>query len=501
MLFNSFNFLIFFPAVTGLYFIFPHKYRWALLLVASCVFYMAFVPYYILILLVTILIDYFAALKIETTVGPKRKLYLTISIVSTCFVLIIFKYFNFFSVNFQAIASFLHWNYTCKLLNLVLPIGLSFHTFQSLSYVIEVYRSRQKAEKNFGIYALYVMFFPQLVAGPIERPQNLLHQFYEEHQFDFLRISTGLKRMVWGFFKKMIIADNLAQYISRVFDNPHGFSSLTLFVAALFFTVQIYCDFSGYSDIAIGSAQVLGFRLMENFKHPYLALSIPEFWSRWHISLSTWFKDYVYIPLGGNRVSVPRWCLNIMCTFLLSGLWHGASWTFIVWGALHGSYYVGYKLITHMCNKMRPIAQPCVVRVVVFFQWLVTFMLVLLTWIFFRANTLGDAWFTAYNAFFGIGDFLLSIAHAVTRLNFSPLARVIAPLFQPLFGSHLYLAYYFGLLGIFVVVEVVDHKQGGFIKAISLLKPWLRWLIYIIIVLGIMNLGVLQEVPFIYFQF
>lgn len=227
-------------------------------LAASCLFYMAFIPYYILILLVTILIDYYAGIKIEDETGKRKKVYLIVSIVSTCLVLAVFKYFNFLELNVSALAHFLHWNYSPTLLAIVLPIGLSFHTFQSLSYVIEVYRGEQKAERNFGIYSLYVMFYPQLVAGPIERPQNLLHQFYEKHSFDYSRVTFGLQRMMWGFFKKIVIADNLAFYVDKVYKVAPEYSGVTLLTATIFFAIQIYCDFSGYSDIAIGSAQVIG---------------------------------------------------------------------------------------------------------------------------------------------------------------------------------------------------------------------------------------------------
>src|SRR5678815_1064118 len=219
-------------------------------------------------------------------------------------------------------------------LKIILPIGLSFHTFQAMSYTIEVYRGNQKAERNFGIYALYVMFYPQLVAGPIERPQNLLHQFYENHKFDYERVVNGLKLILWGFFKKLVIADRLALYVGAVYNNPTHHTGLSFIMATIFFAFQIYCDFSGYSDIAIGAAKVMGFKLMTNFNRPYFARSISEFWKRWHISLSTWFKDYLYISLGGNRVSVPRWYFNLFIVFLVSGLWHGANWTYIIWGCL-----------------------------------------------------------------------------------------------------------------------------------------------------------------------
>lgn len=287
---------------------------------------MAFIPVYILVLLATILIDFFLAIRIEEAEDPRRKrTYLVVAIVSTCAVLFIFKYYNFFNINLAAIAGFLNLHYPIGMLQLILPIGLSFHTFQSLSYVVEVYRGRQKTERHFGIYALYVMFYPQLVAGPIERPQNLLHQFREEHSFDYERVTSGLKLMAWGMFKKIVIADRLAGFVSVVYDKPVGFEGISVIVATVFFAFQIYCDFSGYSDIAIGAAEVMGFKLMRNFNKPYFSTSVTEFWRRWHISLSTWFRDYVYIPLGGNRVPRARWYFIIMVTFLISGLWHART--------------------------------------------------------------------------------------------------------------------------------------------------------------------------------
>ena len=258
MLFNSLEFMLFFPIVTTLYFIIPHKYRWAMLLGASCIFYMAFIPAYILILAVTICIDYAAGIMIDKTDGKRKKIFLLISIISTCLVLFIFKYYNFFNNSFASIASFFHLKYPVQALNIILPIGLSFHTFQSLSYVIEVYRGLQKSEKHFGIYALYVMFYPQLVAGPIERPQNLLHQFREKHYFDYQRVVEGLKLMVWGLFKKAVIADRLAVVVNQVYGSPAEYNGIALIIATVFFAFQIFCDFSGYSDIAIGAAKVMG---------------------------------------------------------------------------------------------------------------------------------------------------------------------------------------------------------------------------------------------------
>ncbi|SDF75721.1 MBOAT family O-acyltransferase [Mucilaginibacter sp. P25] len=392
MIFNSFTFLLFFPVVTALYFLVPHKFRWLLLLIASCYFYMFFKAIYILILFFTIIIDYTAGIYLEKVNDlKKKKLLLILSLTANIGVLAVFKYFNFFNANLSGLLYWMGYTNPIPFLQILLPIGLSFHTFQAMSYTIEVYRGHQKAERHFGIYALYVMFYPQLVAGPIERPQNLLPQFKTEHHFNALDVSEGLKRMLIGFFKKVVVADRLSLYVKTVFNNYPEHGSATIVLASLFFAVQIYCDFSGYSDIAIGSARVMGFKLMENFKRPYFAKSISEFWSRWHISLSTWFKDYVYIPLGGNRVSKGRLYLNLFAVFMISGLWHGANWTFIVWGALHGFYLicgmVTQKWRTATASKLG-------LGSGVFANFLnisFTIFLVTISWIFFRAVSLEQA--------------------------------------------------------------------------------------------------------------
>ncbi|MDT7604999.1 MAG: alginate O-acetyltransferase complex protein AlgI, partial [Acidobacteriota bacterium] len=341
MLFNSLHFLIFFPVVTTLFFVLPHRLRWAMLLAASCYFYMVFKPLYILILAFTIIVDYTAGILIEDAKGRRRKAYLVASICANVGVLAFFKYYNFLNGSLREALGALHLAAPVPpLLHILLPIGLSFHTFQSLSYTIEVYRGRHPAERHAGIFALYVMFYPQLVAGPIERPQNLLHQFHERHYFDYPRVVAGLQLMLWGMFKKVVIADRLSPFVNLVYDDPHSYRGVSFIVATIFFAFQIYCDFSGYSDIALGAAQVMGFTLMKNFDRPYFSKSISEFWKRWHISLSTWFRDYVYLSLGGNRVSRPRWYFNLFFTFLVSGLWHGANWTYVIWGALNGVYLI-----------------------------------------------------------------------------------------------------------------------------------------------------------------
>ncbi|MEO5585122.1 MAG: MBOAT family O-acyltransferase, partial [Flavobacteriales bacterium] len=352
MLFNSTEFLVFFPVVVGLFFALPHKWRWLLLLVASCVFYMAFVPVYILILGFTIAVDYFAGILIEQARGSTRKRWLVISIFANVGVLAIFKYYAFLTGNLEAFLASVGVVRHFPDLGILLPIGLSFHTFQSLSYTIEVYRGHVPAERRFGIFALYVMFFPQLVAGPIERPQSLLPQFHARRPFNMDDLTWGLVKMAYGFFKKVVVADRLALFVDPVYADLGSRNSFTILVATVFFAIQIYCDFSGYSDIAIGAARVMGFRLMENFRRPYLAASVSEFWSRWHISLSSWFRDYLYIPLGGNRVLKWRWYYNLMITFLVSGLWHGANWTYVIWGALHGSYLVASIMLKRPSSRL-----------------------------------------------------------------------------------------------------------------------------------------------------
>jgi len=480
VLFNSLEFLIFFPAVTILFFILPHRYRWFMLLVASCVFYMAFIPVYVCVLFLTIFIDYFAGIFIENTHGIKRKLYLVVSIISTCAVLFVFKYYNFFAANVAMLCDLLNLPHPVHPLSLILPIGLSFHTFQSLSYVIEVYRGQQKAEKKFGIYALYVMFYPQLVAGPIERPQNLLHQFYEKHTLDYVRITDGLKLILWGFFKKIVIADRLAIYVSAIYDHPGEYHGLPVILATYFFAFQIYCDFSGYSDIAIGCAKVMGFDLMQNFNRPYFSKSISEFWHRWHISLSTWFRDYLYIPMGGNRVGKTRWYANIFLVFLISGFWHGANWTFVVWGALHG-FYLLFSIWTQEIRSM--LADACRLRtfprIEKCVRILMTFHLVLFSWVFFRARSISDA---------------LTIFHDMFCFDFSGLGINVAE-----FGRYELMVAFFSIS----IMELVHFAQRNtrILEVLSQKPIWLRWAVYYGVLFGILMFGEFKISPFIYFQF
>jgi D-alanyl-lipoteichoic acid acyltransferase DltB (MBOAT superfamily) len=448
---------------------------------------MAFIPIYILVLGVTIAIDYTAGLLIEKTKGRRRKLLLVISILSTCAVLVIFKYFNFFNSNLMRVAQFFHWNYSTGALSLILPIGLSFHTFQSLSYVIEVYRGNVKAEKHFGIYALYVMFYPQLVAGPIERPQNLLPQFYEKHTYDDQRVMDGLKLMVWGLFKKVVIADRLAIVVDQVYKDPTQYTGIPLIAGVLFFGIQIYCDFSGYSDIAIGAAQVMGFRLRDNFNRPFHASSTAELWRRWHMSLMSWFRDYIYIPLGGNRVAEWKWYFNILFTFTLSGLWHGAGWGYVLWGSLNGCYLIISDCTKSLREKWAQRVR--LDRVPIFhkgFQIAFTFFLFCFTFIFFRSKTLSDALYT--------------ITHLGTGLGSLKGLKMSFRSFYNLGVERHELIWLLISIGLMELVEGVEPLRN--MRRIFSERPIaVRWVMYYVIILFLIFFGEYDDQAFIYFQF
>jgi alginate O-acetyltransferase complex protein AlgI len=486
MLFNSLSFLVFFPVTTLVYFFLPHRVRWVHLLVCSMAFYAAFVPAYLLILLFLVVVDYAAGLLIERSGGSLRKAFLVLSLLANIAILASFKYFNFVNDNLRALTEMLHWNYPVENLAILLPIGLSFHTFQSMAYTIEVYRGHVRAERHPGIYALYVMFWPQLVAGPIERPQNLLPQFRQVHSFEADRVFDGLKQMLWGFFKKMVVADRLAALVDAVYATPAGFGGGWLVLATYFFAFQIYCDFSGYSDIAIGAARVLGYRLMANFDRPYAAQSIAEFWRRWHISLSSWFRDYLYVPLGGSRVALPQWCLNVMIVFLVSGLWHGASWTFVVWGALHGLYLIVSRLTAAARERaMTAIGlarHPLILRC---WRVVATFHLVALGWVFFRASSVADA--------------SRIVTHAARLPLFARPAEAASPINQsPFRESNVQIA---AVLIVFLLVaEWLASRPAGE-QAPKVVPVWVRWPAYYALVVAILWLGVMGSRSFIYFQF
>ena len=472
MVFNSIAFLIFLPIVVLLFYLLPHKWRWLMLLAASCVFYMWFVPKYILILLVTIVIDYAAGMLMERYADRHKlkKTFFIISIVSTLTVLLVFKYLNFLTANLDQLCASLGME-THLLTHIILPIGLSFHTFQSMSYVIEVYRGHQKAERHFGYYALYVMFFPQLVTGPIERPGNLLRQLHEKKEFQYENISKGMRLILFGFFIKMVVADHLGEYVDEVFGHLDEYNSWSVWGCMFFYSFQIYCDFFGYSTIALGCAKLMGFDLMDNFRSPYLSKNIAEFWHRWHISLSTWFRDYVYIPLGGSRVKFGRWAFNILVVFVLSGIWHGAAWTFLLWGFAHGLLHIVEKAL----RKRMPVKENqakwlrisidalCVVK---------TFVLVTLFWVMFRATDMEHLKAIFVTAFtnFGGGE----------QMSVKP-------------GMWVY-------LGLFILSDILLRNTR--FDAWCDDKPMaVRWLIYAVLLFMVICCSSVNNFPFIYFQF
>jgi alginate O-acetyltransferase complex protein AlgI len=488
MLFNSLPFLIFFPIVLVLYFIAPYKYRWVLLLIASCYFYMYWKPEYIILLTIPTFINYMAGLTMGKTENPsRRKTYLILSLVSSLSVLFIFKYLHFVSESLSGLLELFHIGYHLPFLNLLLPIGISFYTFKTMGYAIDVYRGAIKPEKHFGFFALYVTFFPQLLAGPIERAAHLIPQFYKNYDFEGRRVIDGLKLMAWGFFKKVVIADKVSIVVDQVYNHPTEYTGLPLIVATLLFTFQIYCDFSGYSDIAMGAAQVMGFNLMDNFNRPYSSKSVSEFWRRWHISLSTWFRDYVYISLGGNRVVSWRWYYNLFITFLLSGLWHGASWTFLIWGALHG-FYILFSLWTQSARK-KIVQWIHLDRFPTFhtsLRVLITFLLISFAWIFFRAKSISDVFYIVTHLFTGLGN----VAHL--KVSAKSLFNL---------GLDKY-DFYIALIsiGLMELVHMIERK--GDMRHLFSGKPvLLRWALYYILILFIIFFGAYKDQAFIYFQF
>ena len=393
MLFNSLEFLIFFPIVVLIYYLIPKKIRYIWLLISSYVFYMSWDATYGLLLLFTTLVTYLGGLKLsainkldieEEKKTKDKKIYVAICIGMNIFILILFKYIGFIFDNINATLDLFGVNKTISTMEFILPVGISFYVFQSIGYVIDVYRGDIYAEKNFCRYALFVSFFPQLVAGPIERSKNLLKQLAKPIDFSFENIKDGFLLMLWGFFLKIVIADRVAIFVDNVYGNYSNFGGWYLIIATMLFAVQIYCDFAGYSIIAMGAAKILGIKLMDNFDTPYLSESVSEFWHRWHISLSSWFRDYLYIPLGGNKKGTVKKYINLLIVFLVSGIWHGANWTFVIWGALNGVFRIVESAIYKKANKKETLINK-LSRVIV------TFFLVDFTWIFFRADSIDGA--------------------------------------------------------------------------------------------------------------
>ena len=480
MLFNSIEYVFFFPLVVFCYFLLPPNKKRIFLLVASYYFYMCWKPEYVILIFISTVIDYFMAIKMEQqTSKKKKKLFLAISLVSNLGFLFFFKYLDFFNENFAAFLSYFNIFYNVPSFDLLLPVGISFYTFQTLSYSIDVYNGKVKAERHFGIFALFVSFFPQLVAGPIERSSHLLPQFRKEKKFSKENFSEGTKLILWGFFKKVVIADRLAVAVNTAFASP-DISGLPLLIAVYFFAFQIYCDFSGYSDIAVGTARILGYDIMKNFNRPYLASSITEFWRRWHISLSTWFRDYVYVALGGNRSNIKIWMRNILIVFLVSGIWHGAAWTFVIWGLYHGILIIIERVfVKKFSNNFFTI-----------FNTLILFHLVLVGWVFFRAvsctHAFGifyrigkDVFFDLYSLSHGFQSYITYLPLGISKFNF--------------FISFFAIAF-------LIMVEVFEEKVKN-LNDYSLVIYIGKLIFYDFLFFAILFLGVFNNQEFIYFQF
>ena len=488
MLFNSLQFLVFFPIVVAIFFMLPQKKRWILLLLASYYFYMCWKVEYIILIIISTLIDFWVSKKIESENAKERKKkWLYLSLFSNLIILIGFKYFNFISDNIQTIFDNFNIFYNVPAFDFLLPVGISFYTFQSLSYTIDVYNGTTRAEKHLGIFALFISFFPQLVAGPIERSNRLLPQFFVKHDFNYTRVKHGLQQILWGFFKKVVIADRLAIVVDGVYNNLDNYSGFSLVIATIFFTFQIYCDFSGYSDIAVGSARVMGFELMDNFKRPYFSKSISDFWKRWHISLSTWFRDYLYIPLGGNKVVKWRWYYNLFITFLISGFWHGANWTFITWGALHGVYLILAILLVNPKQYLLNLFKLKGTKLHHFYQVFFTFILASFAWIFFRANNISDAVYVASHLFTDLSDY--------TNLGLMQLKL------RGLGVSQNDILISFALIGIMEIFNLYE-RSGDVWKKLEGKSKIIRWSVYYFLIFCLLFLAPYSRVSnFIYFQF
>lgn len=490
MLFNSITFAIFLPIVFILYYCIPHKYRWGFLLAASYIFYMNLHVGYGILLFATTLLTYVLALQLDKTnrrelsdagdAAHKKTICLLGGILPLVLILLFYK---------MASPVIDQWNSAIEAgrlslqpitVQILLPAGISFYFFQSMGYLIDVYRGKIHAERHFGYYALFVSFFPQLLAGPIGRADALLPQYKKERPFDYENVTYGLKLMAWGYFKKLVIADVFATVVDKVYDNAHSYVGLVFIIVTVMFAIEIYCDFSGYSDIAIGCAKLFGINLMTNFKSPYYSFSIKEFWSRWHISLSTWFRDYVYIPLGGNRVRRWRHCLNLLITFLVSGFWHGSSLTYILWGGIHGLLQIAETFIYPAKKNGEK-----VIRKKHWWQLPVTFLLLCFTWIFFRADTIQDAFWVISRLFWDASRPLNYLKTAVICLDMPYLSMAGMALSVMILG----------------IYDYISLKQDV-IQMISKQHCLIRWSAYILLLIVIAlfsNKGIATE--FIYFQF
>lgn len=479
MLFNSLTFILFFILVVFLHYILPHKFRWIMLLVASCIFYMCWRAELIVLILFISFLNYISAILIE--IYPNRsKLILILCLILDFGFLFIFKYMVFISDSFRFIYEYFGWVYPVKQFSIILPMGISFYTFQAAGYTIDIYRKEYRAERNYFKFALFVTFFPQLVAGPIERADRLLNQLFKRKYFNVDNFVDGIKLMLLGYFKKIVISDRASVLVDTVYNNPQQYEGIPLIFATVFFTFQIYGDFSGYTDIARGCAKILGIDLMKNFDRPYFATSIKDFWRRWHISLSTWFRDYLYIPLGGSRCSVIKKYRNIMITFLVSGLWHGANWTFVLWGGLHGAYQV----IGDIKNKILPNTDYAIFKP---FKIIITFILVMFAWIFFRSNNISDCFYIIQNLTTNLGSI------ADKQYLYETFNNMGLQLFEILLVC--------GSIAILYLSDLVSYKYD--IHDLMNKVPFpIRFAYYYLLIIIILAIGVFSGGgEFIYFQF
>ncbi len=491
MLFNSIEFILFFPIVTLLYFLIPHKVRYIWLLLASYFFYMCWNPKYALLIATSTVITYLSGILINKSGDNTKlkKLWVALSFASNIAILFFFKYFDFALGNLNLILSNFGFEMINPAFDVILPVGISFYTFQALGYTVDVYRKDVEPEKNILRYALFVSFFPQLVAGPIERSSNLIKQLRGRHYFDSKRVANGLMLMLWGFFEKLVIADRAAYVVDTVYNNYTNYTGFALVIATVLFAFQIYCDFASYSDIARGAAQVMGFNLMKNFDTPYFSLSVGEFWRRWHISLSSWFRDYLYIPLGGNRKGKLRKYFNLMVVFFCSGLWHGASWSYVVWGCLNGFYQVIGDVTKPVRNKL---SQALNLDKDVFSSKLakgfVTFVLIDFSWIFFRAGSFKAALTIIKNMF---SEFNLWI---FTDGTIFTLGLDSADMFVLLLS-----------LMVLFVMSALKYKGVNIRETLSKQGLWFRYFVYLTGIFAILILGIYgpgyDASQFIYFQF
>lgn len=479
MIFNSWQYAFFMPAVFLFYWLVPQRVRWIVLLLSSWIFYALWSLKYLLLLITLILTTYYAAIVIENVQNCKVKKTVFLTSVIICVsVLFAFKYLNFFIENASRAFVLLGIHFQIKSLQLMLPVGLSFYVFQMIAYVTDVYKGKIQAEHHAGYYAVFISFFPQLLSGPIGRGGALIPQYRMEKHPDEKTLTEGAKILIWGYFKKCVIADNLAVFVDRVYADLPAYKGFALALAAVFYSFQIYCDFSGYSDIAIGSARLLGIHLADNFKVPYLSQSIREFWSRWHVSLSQWFRDYIYIPLGGSRVNRSRECLNLMITFLVSGLWHGASWTFVFWGFIHG--------IARVCERLfTPDKHKSAVKSIKPIKTLIVFSFVTLAWVFFRAASIRDA--------------LYVISHMMVGLT-SPVNYILDGLQAIMLGKKLLVCMIVICFLPLVLYDMIQKQNEK--EKIQKINPAAKWFFYAFLGVSILLFTPKNIAPdFIYAQF